>query len=321
MSTTTFSAIAKPKKLTPKSREEWLSLRQGIGSSEVATLLGLNKWETPYQLWLRKTGQTPPKTESFAMRAGHYLEDAVSLFWQDETRRQVIKSSASDLIYVHPDKDFLRVSPDRTYWIPGLIKNDDNKGVLECKTTQMNVDPEELPQTWFVQLQYQLGVMQKEQGSIAWLQAGREFGYKDVYFVPDFFEWIISEAETFWFVNVQGMVEPALSTSEDVLIKYAKHFDGKAVEAPESLVYSLTQLKDVKDQIKELEATKETIEEQTKMYMMDAEALVYSGQTLATWKAAKDSEKFDTKAFQKAHPDLYSQFLQSVPGSRRFLLK
>jgi putative phage-type endonuclease len=318
---TTFAATAKPVKLTPKSREEWLSLRHGIGSSEIATLLGLNKWETPYQLWLRKTGQAPPKTESFAMRAGHYLEDAVTLFWQDETGRQVIKSSASDLIYVHPEKDFLRVSPDRTFWIPGMSRNDDNKGVLECKTTQMVVDPEDLPQTWFCQIQYQLGVMQKEQGSIAWLQAGREFGYKDIRFVPDFFEWIIDEAEKFWFVNVQGMVEPSLTTSEDVLIKYASHFNGKSVEAPEGLVYSLTQLRDVKDQIKDLEAQKDSIEEQTKMYMMDAEALVYSGQTLATWKSAKGSEKFDAKSFEKEHPDLYSKFLVSTPGSRRFLLK
>ncbi|MDQ6477835.1 lambda-exonuclease family protein [Dyadobacter sp. LHD-138] len=317
----TFTAIAKPIKLSPKSREEWLSLRQGIGSSEIATILALNKWETPYQLWLRKTGQTPPKTESFAMKAGHYLEDAVSLFWQDESGRQVIKSSSAENIYVHPEKDFLRVSPDRTYWIPGMTKNDDNKGILECKTTQMPVDGDDLPMYWFAQVQYQMGVMQKEQGSIAWLQGGREFGYKDVALVPDFYEYLVEEAEKFWFVNVQGRVEPDMISSEDVLLKYAKHFDGKIVEAPESLVFELSRLKDVKEQIKELDAKKDEIEEYTKLFMMDAEALMYSGQSLATWKAAKDSQKFDTKAFEKKHPELYSQFLVNTAGSRRFLLK
>ena len=35
------------------SREEWLAARnEGIGASEVASVLGLNPWETPYQLWL-----------------------------------------------------------------------------------------------------------------------------------------------------------------------------------------------------------------------------------------------------------------------------
>ncbi|EKC56536.1 hypothetical protein OBE_11012, partial [human gut metagenome] len=35
-----------------KSREEWLQNRsKGIGASEAGTVLGLNPWETPYQLW------------------------------------------------------------------------------------------------------------------------------------------------------------------------------------------------------------------------------------------------------------------------------
>lgn len=317
----TFIALAKPHKLHPKTHEEWLSLRQGIGSSEIPTILGLNKWETPYQLWLRKTGQLPAKEQTFAMKAGNYLEDAVSRFWQDETGRQVIKSSSAETIYVHPEKDFLRVSPDRTYWIPGMVKNDDNKGILECKTTQMPVDPEDLPMYWFVQIQYQIGVMQKEQGSIAWLQGGREFGHKDVVFVPDFFEWMTDEAEKFWFKNVLEGVEPDLINSDDILQKYARHFDGKLIEAPESLVYSITQLKDTKEQIKELEGRKDAIEEQIKMFMMDAEMLTYSGQSLVTWKSAKDSERFDAKALQKKHPEIYNQFLVSAPGSRRFLLK
>ena len=68
--------------IRPKDRAEWLEYRKdGIGSSEVATILGLNPWETPYQLWRRKKGLDAPKDETFAMKAGHYLEDAVSQFW------------------------------------------------------------------------------------------------------------------------------------------------------------------------------------------------------------------------------------------------
>ena len=53
-----------------KNREEWLKDRScGIGSSEVATVLGLNPWETPLQLWRRKKGIDPPKAENFAMKA------------------------------------------------------------------------------------------------------------------------------------------------------------------------------------------------------------------------------------------------------------
>ena len=65
--------------IRPKDRAEWLKVREsGIGSSEVATIIGLNPWETPYQLWRRKIGLDAPKQENFAMKAGHYLEDAVA---------------------------------------------------------------------------------------------------------------------------------------------------------------------------------------------------------------------------------------------------
>ena len=64
--------------IRPTNREEWLDVRKsGIGSSEVATIVGLNPFETPYQLWRRKRGLDAPQEENFAMKAGHYLEDAV----------------------------------------------------------------------------------------------------------------------------------------------------------------------------------------------------------------------------------------------------
>ena len=44
-----------------KDHAKWLELRNsGIGGSDAATVLGLNKWKSPFQLWLEKTGQTEP---------------------------------------------------------------------------------------------------------------------------------------------------------------------------------------------------------------------------------------------------------------------
>ena len=215
--------------IRPANREEWLTHRQeGIGSSEVATILGLNPWETPYQLWRRKKGLDAPKEETFAMKAGHYLEDAVSMFWHDETGRKIIKRSAIDWLILNADKPYMRVSPDRTYWLSDSRKNSD-KGILECKTTQMTIDEEDLPKHWFCQLQYQLGVAELEQGSLAWLCSGRQFGYKDIALVPDFFQWIEEEVTKFWVDNIQGNIEPDATSVADVLLKYNRHTDGKII--------------------------------------------------------------------------------------------
>lgn len=308
--------------IRPADRNEWLQHReQGIGSSEVATILGLNPWETPYQLWRRKKGLDKGKSETFAMKAGHYLEDAVSMFWHDETGRDIIKRSAGDWLMVNTEKPFMRVSPDRTYWLSGMPHNNANKGILECKTTQMRVDPDDLPKYWFCQVQYQLGVAEYEQGSLAWLSQGREFGYKDISLVPDFFAWICEEVTKFWIDNVQGNIEPEAQSVEDVLLRYNRHTDGKILEVSDDIFTACNDLKALKEQIAKLDEHKEELETKIKMCFADAEAISYGGQTIATWKAPKPSERFDAKAFAKAHPDLAKEFTAVSQGARRFLLK
>ena len=308
--------------IRPKDRNEWLENRKtGIGSSEVATIVGLNPWETPYQLWRRKTGQDAAKTENFAMKAGHYLEDAVSQFWQDETGREVIKRSAGDWLIRDNEKTYLQVSPDRTYWLAGEKHNDQNKGILECKTTQMSIDPEDIPKHWFCQVQYQLGVAGLTNGSLAWLCSGREFGYKDIAFVPDFYGWLEEEVSKFWQDNIIGGKEPSAISVKDMLLKYDRSTGGKTTEVDDELFNAYQDLKLLKVELGELTDRKDELEEKLKMAFLDAEAISYGGDIIATFKSAKDSEKFDAKAFQAAHPELAKEFTNKVAGSRRFLLK
>ena len=308
--------------IKPKSREEWLKVREsGIGSSEIATIVGLNPWETPYQLWRRKLGIDPPKQENFAMKAGHYLEDAVAQFWHDETGQDIIKSSAGDWIIRDNERPYLQVSPDRTYWLAGMTHNNANKGILECKTTQKSIDADDLPKHWFCQVQYQLGVAGLQKGSLAWLCSGREFGYKDLAFVPDFYGWLVEEAEKFWRDYIEAKVEPSAVSVQDVLLKYNRHTDGKVLEVSDEVFRDYQDLKDVRKQIDALEERKDTLEGRIKLAFGDAEAISYGGDTLATWKAPKASKKFDAKAYQAEHPDLCAPYIVESQGSRRFLLK
>lgn len=308
--------------IRPKDREEWLKYREsGIGSSEVATILGLNPWETPYQLWRRKVGIDAPKEETFAMKAGHYLEDAVALFWHDETGCEIIKRSAIDWLVVNPEKPYMRVSPDRTFWLKDKRHSEKNKGILECKTTQMKVDADDIPIHWFCQVQYQLGVSELTEGSLAWLCSGREFGYKDIQFNPDFFHTIETEVEKFWTINVLGNEEPEAIRAEDVIAKYRTHADGKVVEVGDDIYIAYEALTEIREAIAEMEERKAGFEDKLKLSFGDAEAITHNGQTLATWKSAKPSKKFDTKVFKSEHPDLYEAYCKESQGSRRFLVK
>lgn len=311
-------------RLTFNNREEWLEARkEGIGASEVATIVGLNPWETPYQLWRRKVGIDPPKAENAAMATGHILEDGVAQFWARETGREIIHASKDDFMFVDSNNPCLRVSPDRTYWIDGMTRNDDNKGILECKTTRMVVDSADIPKYWFVQVQMNLGVAGYTQGSLAWLSAakGFEFGYQDFKFNPEFFAWLKEETMRFWTDNIIGKKEPPAVSVQDVLLRYNRHTAGKMVECSDEVFEAYQSLKGVRKEIKELEERESTLEDRIKMAFEDAEALTYGGDTIATWKAPKASPKFDAKAFQAAHPDLAAQFMVTSQGARRFLLK
>ena len=150
--------------IRPATREEWLELRKsGMGSSEVASIVGLNPWQTPYQLWRKKLGMDEPTEENQAMKRGHWCEDAVAQYWSDTTGRQVIARSAGDWLIRDDERPFLQVSPDRTFWVDGdglkHGKNaEQNKGILECKTTNLVIDPNDIPKHWFCQVQYQLAV-------------------------------------------------------------------------------------------------------------------------------------------------------------------
>lgn len=308
--------------IKPKDRAEWLEHRKGgIGSSEVASILGINPYQTPYQLWRLKKEMDAPIEANMPMRLGHLLEDAVSTLWSEETGREVIKASAYDWIAVNTEKPYFRASPDRTYWLPEMKRNNDNKGILECKTTQMSIDADELPRTWFVQLQYLLGVSETEQGSLAWLSGGRTFGYKDINLVPDFFGWMQEEVERFWIDNIVGNKEPEAINANDILTKYSRHAEGKLIEVGEDVLDAYSALKEVKSELSTLEDRKELLENKIKLSFIDAEAITYAGQTLATWKTSKDGERLDTKALEKSYPAIASEFIRTVPGSRRFILK
>lgn len=304
---------------------QWLEERkQGIGSSEVATLMGLNPFESPYQLWLRKTGKTEGiKEENKAMRAGHYLEGAVSDYFQDETGNVVIKNSAGDWLAVNHKRPYLRVSPDRIYWLAGKPHYKRFRGICECKTTQRNIDKDNIPQHWYCQLQYQLGVMELQYGSLAWLSRGIDFGYVEFPFNEDFYKNVlVPSIEEFWCKNVKENIEPDLTTATDICAKYVRSSLGKVVIATQDTEKAVNELKAIKEQQGELKSRQTELEDQIKMAMQDGESLLDQyGTVLCTWKTSKDSTKFDEKAFQKEHPEEYEKFLQTKQGSRRFLLK
>jgi predicted phage-related endonuclease len=83
-----------------------------------------------------------------------------------------------------------------------------------------------------------------------------------------------------------------------------------------------TQLRDIKQQIKRLEEYEANYLTAIQNYMGNKAILeTMTGETLATWKTAKSSKRFDPDLLKKSMPNIYDQFCVEKTGSRRFLIK
>lgn len=304
----------KPIIIRPKNHEEWLKAREaGIGASEVAAILGLSPWDSPFSLWLKKTHQVPPTEENDAMRRGHYLEDAVVQWWMHETGEQVIKASADDIIYVHPEHSYMRVTPDR------IVKG--RKKILEVKSTAIQMG-DTIPDYYLAQVQYQMYVTGIHEAELIYIQGGLTFGRFMVAYDEEFANFIAQEVTKFWYNNVLGGQEPDAINVSDLAVKVPKSTPEKSIQADDTALAQIAEIREKKAQYEALGKEIETLQDSLKMFMTDSEAILdESGNVLLTWKSGKDKTSFDSKTFAAENPDLYAKYCKTVPGARSFLIK
>ena len=90
-------------------RTEWLKWRQkGLGGSDIAGILGLSPWTTPFGVYFDKVTPVEDQVDDDdkAKRRGRLLERAVGDWMAGELERDL---DLGQLI-VHPDHDWARAS-------------------------------------------------------------------------------------------------------------------------------------------------------------------------------------------------------------------
>lgn len=175
----------------------WLERkREAIGASEVAALLGLSPWKSPYALWAEKTGAVPiDETESEWQRWGVLLEPIVCDEYARETGRKVVDHGryASRVSATCPH---LSATLDRE-----VIDDARGPGVLEAKNVSAwkQGDWEDgAPLLYQVQIQAQLEVTGHRWGSAAALVGGNTFRWCDVERDDAFIEMMRRKVAEFW---------------------------------------------------------------------------------------------------------------------------
>lgn len=293
----------------------WLEARRtGIGGSDVAGILGLSKWKTPYSVWLDKTGQGVEIEDNAPMKWGRALEPVIRQEYAEATGRVVLQPA-----------DMLR-HPVHSFMVANLDGMTEDRRVVEIKTARAATGwgesgSDQVPQDYLFQVQHYMAVTGFEVADIAVLIGGSDFR---LYEVPADAELqgMMIEAEAEFWRRVQNMDPPEPVTLAEAMAKYGRASRADRVMADQNVMAAVDMLRIVRDKRAALDADEEAAKAVILRTLGECDTLVdATGKTLATWKAQAGAKRFDSAAFKDAHPDMYSQFVKQGEPSRRFLLK
>ena len=305
----------------PDNLQGWLKERtNGIGASELASILGLNKYCTPSQYFTKKqneiecaaAGVEIEEAQSDECLWGHLHEPLISEQFAAATGCKIDPESAGDWLAVYNANPILRVSPDRLF----IDKETGEICNLEIKTVENELitKAEDLHLSWFIQVQYQMYVLGLTTTYIAVLCKGCHLRYFKIPYNAEIANDAISKGLEFWEKYIKTNTTP-----EDVVPQYEG--DNAAV-ANEKCISLIKQVKDTDEQIKALKEDSDKLKEEIRAYFGDAEKLTYFGDTVATYKNST-RRTFDKNMLFVAHPELVAEQEQFTKESetRTLLIK
>lgn len=307
-------------------RSAWLNIRQGgIGSSDAAAAIGLHPYKSQLELWLEKTGRQPGMTEpdkeaqlTSPLHWGQVLEPIVADHYAKHTGYRVQRVNA---ILQHTEYPWMMANLDRE-----VVGNADVE-ILECKTAGIHG-----ASLWkygvpvYVQLQvmHQLAVTGQKAADVAVLLGGHELQIHRVERDDDMIEQMIALERRFWEYVEQDVAPPANGSESDdrALRQLFPQDDGEILDFTENdeLSEAFTHLQQVRQQLDDLKKREAKLKHCLQQAMGTATQATFPSGSLS-WKQSKPSTRLDTKKLQQEHPEICADYLKTVPGSRRFVVR
>ena len=204
----------------PQHTPEWYDFRRdGIGGSEIGTILGLNKYDTIVRVFHEKVGDIDfRRDDNSFMFWGRELEDKIADIWRyyDGTADGYIENFKNGKIVrecqrvngyvVNPKYPWLFASLDRVMNIKGgynLITQEPLKteGVLECKGLSYwasQIWQDGIPVYYLAQIHQYMAILETDYAEIAILQDGNKFLVEKIQRDDVLCERIIEISRMFW---------------------------------------------------------------------------------------------------------------------------
>lgn len=251
--------------------------RRGLGATDVASLVGVAQYRTPIDVYLEKTGQSPPQEQTWRMRLGQLFEDAIADAYAESTGRKLARTG----VVVHKRYPYLYAHPDR--------KVIGEPGLVEIKKTRWAFG-EEPPVGYRVQAQFQMALTGRLWCDIASF-SGDDIDVHRVERDQELIDSLIEAAVAFWTDNVQAGVPPEVDGT-DAYRRYLAALHEPTEEertATSEQVLLLDELRDIQAQSKVLEESERLIKNRLAEQMGSASKLI-APQGSVTYRMTKASE-------------------------------
>jgi len=155
---------------------DWLAARRkGISASEIAVVLGLSPWSSPFALYHQKTGDLPGQEDNMSMAIGRHFEGFVAGRFAERHPELLIAGNGRAL-YAHPERPWQIATPDRLLHEGGTayLRFPPVLAVLECKTDGSfdgwgEDGTDEIPVHYRCQVLWQMDVLGVQTGFVACL--------------------------------------------------------------------------------------------------------------------------------------------------------
>ncbi|NLC40819.1 MAG: endonuclease [Clostridiaceae bacterium] len=298
------------------SREEWLKQRRlGIGGSDAAAIVGLDKYKSAFDVYADKLGLKPEQPDNEAMRQGRDLEQYVAQRFMEATGKKVRRRNA---ILQHPEYPFMLANIDR--WVVG------EKAGLECKTTSVlnrtKFAQGEYTANYYVQCIHYMAVTGAERWYLAVLVLNKAFHIFEIERDEAEINALIEAEKDFWENHVMKQIPPAPDGSE-ATSEIIKQLFPEAREATETALFGyegkIQQYLELDTKVKELECERDKLKQEIQLAMADAEIGRAQG-CIVEWKN-QTRQTLDTQRLKKEQAEIYQQYLKPAQTVRVFKIK
>lgn len=304
--------------MTDHDRADWLNWRRtGLGASDVAGVLNLSPWASPFSVWASKVDDVDDTHDTDAMEFGRRAEVMVGPWFADRTGLVV---AGEQTRCAHPVDGWKLATVDGLVFDGPDTDTADALGVLEIKTTSDTVDDwaQEVPVHYRCQATWAMHITGLPHCWFAVLHLAFGRPRFEVYqFDRDLDEeaFVVDACTRFWRDHVLAGAPPAVDghhATADAIKAHWPTADG-TVDADSEARRIVERLRAHKKTLAAVQSNVDVAENELRALLGDREALVDGTDAkgrpvvLASWKA-QQATRLDSKALKAAHPDVAAQF-------------